>query len=682
MEKTFDSGNSSALFDLVRSTDQEKAGVSDTICEKTEQKFTPSFVVLNDRLNTLKNSPAGLLQHNRWKIPAGRHQSTIHSRNPVKYRAPGEQSNIHIAEDSKRKQNTSRMKLLDVISNYCSHSSAWSQKKNSPTRNTAALLQQASLGYMSHTPPFPSKYQDSRSAVAPFGAQLPCHEGWDTARTFRNEMAATYDTRGLQNPTECTRDFRNLTVRSEKHGTSLTVFHSLMLANPIHDLKADEQPEITELESLCLNCHENGTTRLLLTRIAYFREVVISSFSCPYCGFENRTIDPASRIQDKGQLITLKVQTTVDLNRRVVRPSGSTVSIPELDASFPTSEGDLSTIEGVLSKIAENIEHWQPERKKAQPEIADKLDAFVGQLRGLLLVERPFTFVLDDPSGNGCIENFLAPESDPQLEICSYTRTKEQDTALGFRSDDADDDAKPQDDSKATDSNPVESVNGRLGVDEVVTFKTNCPDCNAQSDTNMKLVDIPHFKQIVLMATVCPACGRKDSEVKSGGGISALGRRYRLRLTHPSDLSRDVLVSETAGVRIPELDLESMGGTLGGRFTTLEGLLLAIRDQLIGANPFVLGDSASVDEKGGKLSTIIDGLKKIANGEHLGITFEMRDPAGNSYLQNLYAPDPDPELTVEDYERSPAENEDLGLADMNTTDYETLPVDTKSGDVS
>ncbi|TGZ63431.1 hypothetical protein CRM22_006921 [Opisthorchis felineus] len=455
-----------------------------------------------------------------------------------------------------------------------------------------------------------------------------------------------------------------------------------MLATPIHDLKADEQPEITELESLCFNCRENGTTRLLLTRIAYFREVVISSFSCPHCGFENRTIDPASRIQDKGQLTTLKVQTTVDLNRRVVRPSGSTVSIPELDASFPTSEGDLSTIEGVLSKIAENIERWQPERKKAQPEIADKLDAFVGRLRGLLLVERPFTFVLDDPSGNGCIENFLAPESDPQLEICSYTRTKEQDITMGFRSDDGDDDAKPQDDTQATDSNPMESVNGRLGVDEVVTFKTNCPDCNAQSDTNMKLVDIPHFKQIVLMATVCPACGRKDSEVKSGGGISALGRRYRLRLTHPSDLSRDVLVSETAGVRIPELELESMGGTLGGRFTTLEGLLLAIRDQLIGANPFVLGDSASVDEKGGKLSTIIDGLKKIANGEHLGITFEMRDPAGNSYLQNLYAPDPDPELTVEDYERSPTENEDLGLTDMNTTDYETLPVHTKNGDVS
>ena len=47
------------------------------------------------------------------------------------------------------------------------------------------------------------------------------------------------------------------------------------------------------------------------------------------------------------------------------------------------------------------------------------------------------------------------------------------------------------------------------------------------------------------MATSCDYCGHKTNEVKSGGGIETRGTRITLRVTDPSDLSRDVLkVSE------------------------------------------------------------------------------------------------------------------------------------------
>ena len=49
--------------------------------------------------------------------------------------------------------------------------------------------------------------------------------------------------------------------------------------------------------------------------------------------------------------------------------------------------------------------------------------------------------------------------------------------------------------------------------------------------------------------------------------------------------------------------------------------------------------------------------------------FILDDPAGNSYLQNIYAPDDDPEMIVEDYERTNEQNEDLGLNDMKTENY-------------
>jgi zinc finger protein len=39
------------------------------------------------------------------------------------------------------------------------------------------------------------------------------------------------------------------------------------------------------------------------------------------------------------------------------------------------------------------------------------------------------------------------------------------------------------------------------------------------------------------------------------------------------DLKRDLFKSETAGISIPELELELAHGTLGGVYTTVEGVL-------------------------------------------------------------------------------------------------------------
>ena len=45
-------------------------------------------------------------------------------------------------------------------------------------------------------------------------------------------------------------------------------------------------------------------------------------------------------------------------------------------------------------------------------------------------------------------------------------------------------------------------------------------------------------------------------------------------------------------MRIPALELELTEGTLGGRFTTVEGLLTSILEQLSDKNnPFMIGNS-------------------------------------------------------------------------------------------
>ncbi len=148
---------------------------------------------------------------------------------------------------------------------------------------------------------------------------------------------------------------------------------------------------------------------------------------------------------------------------------------------------------------------------------------------------------------------------------------------------------------------------------------------------------IPHFKEVVIMSTTCDSCGHRTNEVKSGGGIEEKGSRITLKVTDPSDLSRDLLKSETCSVRIPELELEVGGFALGGRFTTVEGLLRNVCDQLE-SNPFLgmglgeEGGDATLEEKRRRMSEFRDRMGKMADGEET-FTLQLDDPAGNSYLQ-------------------------------------------------
>lgn len=45
----------------------------------------------------------------------------------------------------------------------------------------------------------------------------------------------------------------------------------------------------------------------------------------------------------------------------------------------------------------------------------------------------------------------------------------------------------------------------------------------------------------------------------------------------------------------------------------------------------------------------------------------------NSYLQNIYAPDPDPNMKIEWYERTREQEDELGILDMKVEGYEGDP---------
>ncbi|XP_048369447.1 zinc finger protein ZPR1 [Sphaerodactylus townsendi] len=430
------------------------------------------------------------------------------------------------------------------------------------------------------------------------------------------------------------------------------------LGSPFRPLGADEgedEPRPAEIESLCMACLRHGTTRLLLTRIPFFREVLVGSFACHSCGWADAEIQSAGRLQDRGVRYTLAVRTRQDLNREVVKTDCATARIPELEFEIPafSQKGALTTIEGIIDRSVAGLEQDQPVRKETDPDVARKIDEFILKLKHLKEVDEAFTFVLDDPSGNSFVENPRAPQRDEGLVVAHYKRSAEQAAMLGIEEEEADEKSvEPADDLR----------------NEVLQFNTNCPECNAPAKTNMKLVQIPHFKEVVIMATNCEDCGLRTNEVKSGGAIEPLGTKITLHVTDPSDMTRDLLKSETCRVEIPELEFELGMAALGGKFTTLEGLLKDIQT-LVEKNPFTLGDSCAPG-RAEKLSVFSRKLQQILDGQRR-VHFVMDDPAGNSYLQNVYAPEEDPELRTEHYKRSFEQNEELGLNDMKTEDYET-----------
>jgi len=426
----------------------------------------------------------------------------------------------------------------------------------------------------------------------------------------------------------------------------------------------DEERIVEQIESLCMNCHENGTTRMLLTAIPYFREVIVMSFSCDHCGFSNNEIQAAGTIQPRGSSYLLRLTAMPDFERSVVKSDTAIVKFIELDLEVPAGRGQLSNVEGLLSSIVDDLELGQEARKEQAPEVYEKIAEVITKGRSMLAGESfPFRLSVDDPAGN----SWIAPnmrDGVGKWEKRDYLRTPEQNEALGLGATQS---QEPTD----VPANEL-GAGGEIIPDQVYAFPATCPGCMHPCTTNMKMVDIPHFKAVVLMSTVCHDCGYRSNDVKTGGEIPELGKKITLRVESEEDLARDILKSESCALECPELSLQVNPGTLGGRFTTVEGLLTQVRNDL--HNQIFEGGQGGNDsiESGERTrwTEFFDTLDQAIRGD-IKFTVILTDPLASSYVQKAVDPDQvDPQMTEEDYTRTEEEEEDLGLLDMKVEGYE------------
>ena len=379
----------------------------------------------------------------------------------------------------------------------------------------------------------------------------------------------------------------------------------------------------------------------------------------------------AGAIQVKGVKYTFRLESREDFQRQVVRGDTGNFRIEDLDLLMPPAAGQLTNMESLLNKILIDLSAEQPTRQETNPDLYTAIETIIARLTKLLEGEAfPITVSLDDMTGNSFIEPSPSDKGSKYVRH-EYFRTREQNVELGL--------VEPIDETNGEDdqTDPLEGVNIVDG--EVYELPAECPACAQPCTVNMKKVNIPHFKEAIIMATVCDYCGYRTSDVKTGGEIPLRGKRTTLRVQTKEDLSRDILKSETCTLRSQELGLEVQSGTLGGRFTTVEGLLTQVRDQLRG-QVFDTGDStfAAVEEtvKAGDSIAPTEKTKwdeffaKIEDALNLKFPFTimLEDPLANSFVQ-LTDDDKDSQVVEEEYDRTEEEEEELGLKDMKVEGY-------------
>jgi len=188
-------------------------------------------------------------------------------------------------------------------------------------------------------------------------------------------------------------------------------------------------------------------------------------------------------------------------------------------------------MEGILTTALDELSMLQPQRLTADPDTYEKIEAFIRRGRELTVGKvLPFTVILDDPAGNSWVDRVPEDSADKWRQV-EYQRTPEQNAALGLSNPDAEQEAQL-----------LQEDEGELiGPDDVHTFMGPCPSCTRPCATHMMPVEIPHFKEVIIMSTVCEFCGYKSNEVKTGGEVSPMGRKITLKVEDGDDLTRDIL---------------------------------------------------------------------------------------------------------------------------------------------
>lgn len=163
----------------------------------------------------------------------------------------------------------------------------------------------------------------------------------------------------------------------------------------------------SKIDVSCVICGFDGGLSMLAhtEEIAYFGEHTQVTLTCPGCGWRQTDFIPAEARE--GSSHTYRIDSTDDLQVRVIRGSACTVRLLELDLEVRPgshSTGYVSNIEGVLNRFQDVVDMVG---RQAAIEGDDGAITELGQLTQAMLEirrgQREATLQLLDPHGHSMI---------------------------------------------------------------------------------------------------------------------------------------------------------------------------------------------------------------------------------------------------------------------------------------
>ena len=216
----------------------------------------------------------------------------------------------------------------------------------------------------------------------------------------------------------------------------------------------------------------------------------------------------------------------------------------------------------------------------------------------------------------------------------------------------------------------------------VSTASSSCIACGAEAgaaggsgESANRRVSVPNFGEVHIATFSCDACGYAYNRVfaaTDADGWKPEGTRTVLKCLFPADLRREVIRSDFCSMEVPEASCYLRASE--GRLTTIEGLLSSLSASFENLVMIKDGDEAGKRvDLAARLANLISDVE--AGKEGSGFTVILEDPSGRSFV----GPPPgnedgaanekdDPRLTHETFERTDAQNADLGIATSQDND--------------
>ena len=157
---------------------------------------------------------------------------------------------------------------------------------------------------------------------------------------------------------------------------------------------------ITSLRCPCCDANSIAPSQTEY-EVEEFGSVLFTVTTCQNCGYRHTDVTTLSAHEPI--ILAAKITSLEDLNMRVIKSGTATVSIPEFGATVtpgPYSEGYISNVEGVLTKIEDALIFMVSSAKGKRLQRGERM---LTRMRTAKERKPNFTFVLKDPFGNSAL---------------------------------------------------------------------------------------------------------------------------------------------------------------------------------------------------------------------------------------------------------------------------------------